>query len=79
MQALLPYLNIAEILVSILLIVLILMQTRGTGLAAGYSADSSIFRTRRGVERLVFQLTIGVGALFLVLSIASVLLPRFES
>ena len=79
MQALLPYLNIAEILVSILLIVLILVQTRGTGLASGYSADSSIFRTRRGVERLVFQSTIVVGALFLVLSIASVLLPRFES
>ena len=79
MQALLPYLNIAQILVSALLVILILMQTRGTGLAAGYSADTSIFRTRRGVELLVFQLTIGVGILWALLAIVSVVVPRFES
>ena len=78
MQVLLPYLAIAQILVSILLVALILVQTRGTGFAAGYASDSSIYRTRRGVERLVFQLTIGVGVIFLLLSIAaSVLVPRF--
>ena len=79
MQALLPYLNIAQILVSVTLVALVLIQTRGTGFAAGYAADSSIFRTRRGVERTVFQLTIIVGAVFLMLSIVSVVLPRFES
>ena len=77
MQAVLPYLNIAQILISLLLIVLILMQTRGTGFAAGYSADTSIFRTRRGLERTIFQLTIGVSVLFLVVSIMSVVVPRF--
>ncbi len=76
MQAVLPYLNIAQILVSLLLIALILMQTRGTGFAAGYSADTSIFRTRRGIERTIFQLTIGVGVAFLIVSILSVLLPK---
>jgi len=75
-QAVLPYLNIAQILVSLLLIALILMQTRGTGFAAGYSADTSIFRTRRGIERTIFQLTIGVGVAFLIVSILSVLLPK---
>jgi len=78
-QALLPYLNVAQILISLLLVVLILMQTRGTGFAAGYSADSSIYRTRRGVEKTLFQLTIIVGVLFVALSIVSVLVPRFES
>ncbi len=79
MQVLLPYLGIAQILVSILLIILILIQTRGTGFAAGYAADSSIYRTRRGVERLVFQLTIAVSVVFLILAIvAAVLLPRFQ-
>jgi len=77
-QVLLPYLGIAQILVSILLIILILIQTRGTGFAAGYAADSSIYRTRRGVERLVFQLTIGISVVFLLLAIvASVVVPRF--
>ena len=78
MQVLLPYLGIAQILISILLIILILVQTRGTGFAAGYAADSSIYRTRRGVERLVFQLTIAISVVFLLLAIvASVVVPRF--
>jgi len=78
-QVLLPYVGIAQILISLLLIILILVQTRGTGFAAGYASDSSIFRTRRGVERLVFQLTIAVGVVFLILAIvASVVLPRFS-
>jgi len=79
LQALVPYLNLAQILVSGLLIVLILLQTRGTGFAAGYSADTSIFRTRRGVERTLFQLTIAVGVAFLAVSILSVVVPRFQS
>ncbi len=79
MQSLLPYLNIAQILVSIFLITLILLQTRGTGFAAGYSADTSIFRTRRGVERTLFQLTIATGIVFVLLSILSVVLPRIEA
>ena len=79
MQALSPYLNAAQIVVSLVLIALIMMQTRGTGFAASYSPDTSIFRTRRGVEATLFQLTITVGVMFVVISIASVVLPRFES
>lgn len=79
MQALLPYLNMAQILISLLLIVLILMQSRGTGFDTGYSSDSSIFRTRRGVERTLFHLTIGIGVIYLIIAIVSVVIPRFES
>lgn len=78
MQALLPYLNIAQIVISFVVVGLILMQTRGTGFAAGYSADTSIFRTRRGLERTVFHLTISVGVVFVLMSILSVVLPRLE-
>ena len=77
-NTLLLYLNVAQILMSILLVGLVLMQTRGTGFAAGYAADTSIFRTRRGVERTLFQLTIGVSAFFSLVSILSVIVPRFE-
>ena len=79
MQVLLPYLGIAQILVSILLVVLILAQTRGTGFASGYAADSSIYRTRRGVERLIYQMTIIVSVVFLLLAIvAAVVVPRLQ-
>ena len=79
MEVLLPYLNLAQIIVSMLLIVLVLLQIRGSGFASGYSSDSSIYRTRRGVEKTLFQLTIGVGVIFVVLSIVSVLVPRFSA
>ena len=78
MTSLGPYLNLAQILVSVVLILLVLLQTRGTGFASGYSADTSIFRTRRGVEKTIFQLTIMVGVVFLIVSILSVVAPRFE-
>jgi len=77
-QTLLIYLNFAQILISILLVGLILMQTRGTGFAAGYAADSSIYRTRRGVEKTLFQLTIAVSVVFVLLSVLSVIVQRFE-
>lgn len=78
MQPLIPYLNVAQILVSVALILIILLQTRGTGFAAGYSADTSIFRTRRGLERALFDLTIALAGVFVVLSITSVVIVRFE-
>jgi preprotein translocase subunit SecG len=77
-QPLLPYLNIAQTLVSICLILVILLQARGTGFAAGFSSDSSIFRTRRGLEKTMFQLTIGLAIFFVVISIASAVVVRFE-
>ena len=79
MEVLIPYLNAAQIVVSLLLIVLVLLQIRGSGFSTGYSSDSSIYRTRRGVERTLFQLTIGVGFIFVVLSIVSVVVPRFQT
>ena len=77
MQPLLPYLNVAQIIVSIFLIVVVLLQARGTGFAAGFSSDSSIFRTRRGLEATLFQFTIGLAVLFVGLAIASVVVSRF--
>lgn len=78
MQPLLPYLNIAQIIVSICLIIVVLLQARGTGFAAGFSSDSSIFRTRRGLERTLFQFTIGLAVFFVGLAMASVVVGRFE-
>ena len=75
---LLPYLNLAQIVVAISLIIVVLLQSRGTGFAAGFSSDSSIFRTRRGFEAILFQFTIGLAIVFVLLAIASVFISRFE-
>ena len=67
------YLNIIQIIVSIVLIFIVLLQTRGSGFSATFSSDSSIYRSRRGVEKSLFNFTIGVAVLFVIVSIASVL------
>lgn len=66
-------LEIASILVSILLVILILMQVRGGGLGSllGGDSGSSINRTRRGLEKTMYQVTIGLAVTFIAISIAS--------
>jgi preprotein translocase subunit SecG len=68
------YLNIVQIIVSLVLIGVVLLQTRGSGFSATFSSDTSIYRTRRGVERTLFNVTIGLAVLFVLVSIASVIL-----
>lgn len=64
------YLNIIQIIISAVLIVVILLQVRGSGF--GELGTQSVFRTRRGVEKMLFQLTIVLAAVFILISIWSV-------
>ena len=64
-------LNVAQILVSIFLVVIILMQVRESG-SGFFGSSQSSFRTRRGLEKTLFQFTIGLAVIFLVMSILSV-------
>lgn len=68
------YLAIAEILVSVALISVILLQVRGEGL--GGLRGGSFVRTRRGLEKTLFQLTIALIAIFLFVSALSVVAAR---
>ena len=64
------YLNFAQVLVSIVLILIILMQIREGGSGLFGSAQAS-YRTRRGVEKTLFQFTIFMGIVFVAISILS--------
>lgn len=66
------YLNVAQILISIVLIVVILLQAKGSGFGAGLGGTTSAFRTRRGLEKTLFQATIVLTVLFLAMSAWSV-------
>ncbi|MFC1940431.1 preprotein translocase subunit SecG [Chloroflexota bacterium] len=66
------YLNIAQIILSIALILTILLQVRGGGLGGIFGQADTVFRTRRGVEKTLFQLTIVLVVLFIIISIISV-------
>ncbi|MGE3268252.1 MAG: preprotein translocase subunit SecG [Chloroflexota bacterium] len=71
------YLYIVQIIVSVVLIGVLLLQARGSGFSATFNSDSSIYRTRRGVEKTLFNVTIGLAILFVVVSILSVALSTF--
>ncbi len=63
------YLNVAQIVVSISLVLVILLQVRGGGLGGIFGQPDSVYRTKRGVEKTLFQLTIALVVLFIILSI----------
>jgi preprotein translocase subunit SecG len=71
-----PILAVGQIIVSIALIAAILLQARGTGLSGTFGGDSAVYRSRRGVERRLWQFTIVLLTLFVIFSLASYLLPR---
>jgi preprotein translocase subunit SecG len=64
------YLNIIQIIVSAVLVVVILLQVRGSGF--GELGTQSVFRTRRGVEKTLFQATIVLAVVFILVSMWSV-------
>ena len=66
------YFEIVQIFVSLVLIGVLLLQARGSGFSATFSSDSSIYRTRRGVEKTLFNVTIVLAILFVIVSILSV-------
>ena len=71
-------LQIVSILVSILLIILIMLQVKGGGLGSllGGDAGGGITRTRRGLEKTLFQITIGLSIAFLAVCVMSVIVSR---
>ena len=68
------YLNVAQLVLSIALILVILIQVRGGGLGGIFGQPDTVFRTKRGVERTLFQLTIILVVLFIIISIVSVII-----
>ncbi len=68
------YLAVAEILVSVALVAIVMMQLKGEGV--GGLQSGSFVRTRRGLEKTLFQLTIVLVIVFLVISAVSVLAAK---
>ncbi len=69
-----PFLNLVQIIISVALIVLILMQTKGGGLGGLFGgSDSSIYKTRRGIERTLFNLTVVLAMAFFVVAIINII------
>jgi preprotein translocase subunit SecG len=66
------YLNIAQIILSAAVIVAVLFQIKGGGLGGIFGQADTVYRSKRGAEKTLFQLTIVLFALFIIISIIAV-------
>jgi preprotein translocase subunit SecG len=63
------FLVVAQIIISIALIAVLLMQVKGGGLGGIFGQPDSVYRTRRGVEKTMLQLTIALMVLLIIVSV----------
>jgi preprotein translocase subunit SecG len=66
-----PALAFGQDIIGVFLMIAILLQARGSGLSATFGGDSSVYRSRRGIERRLWQFTILLAVLFCFFSEAS--------
>jgi len=69
-----PALAAGQLIVSAALVLAVLLQARGAGLSGAFGGDSAVYRSRRGIERRLWQFTIILIVLFVLFSMASFLL-----
>lgn len=62
-----------QTILAALLVTLILLQNRGAGLGSAWGGGGELYTTRRGVEKLLFRLTVLTAALFVLISLVSLI------
>lgn len=65
------YLYVAQIVVALAVILATLLQVRGGGLGGIFGQADTVYRTKRGVEKTLFQLTIALVVIFIILSVVA--------
>ncbi len=64
-----------QVILAVVLMVCIMLQTKGSGFTGSFTGDSSsVYRTRRGVEKSLFRFTIGLAVVFCVLAVVASLI-----
>jgi preprotein translocase subunit SecG len=69
-------LNIIQIVLSVALVLTVLLQVKGGGIGGIFGQAESVYRTKRGLERWLFWATIVIAALFVAVSLATLIVYR---
>lgn len=69
------YFQIAQIIIAVALVIVILLQSRGAGLGSVFGGTGTVFKTRRGIDKLLFRMTIIFTVLFVAFSIVTTMIP----
>ena len=68
------FVSLIQIILAILLVMLIILQSKGTGLGSTFGGDMGFYGTKRGAEKMLFNLTIVIAVLFFAASIVGVII-----
>jgi len=66
--------NIAQIVISVILVLAVLLQSRGAGLSGTFGGDSAVYTTRRGPEKLLYWLTLVLAIIFVGLGVVRLII-----
>src|SRR3989338_7985815 len=75
MARLAPWLPTLQITISVLFVVSVLLQNRGAAVGATFGGSGTIYRTKRGVEKMLFQATIILAVIFAATSLVRIIIP----
>lgn len=64
-------LQIVQLVLAVLLIIVVLLQQKGSGLGAAFGGSGTVHTTRRGIDKVLYQLTIVISTLFFILAIVN--------
>ncbi|OGG26889.1 preprotein translocase subunit SecG [Candidatus Gottesmanbacteria bacterium RIFCSPLOWO2_01_FULL_39_12b] len=67
-------LTLIQIIVSVSLVALIILQAKGVGLGRAWGGGGEFYKSRRGIEKIIFQITIVLALIFLITSIFNLIL-----
>ena len=68
------YLYIIQMILAVALIIIVMVGSKGSGVGSVFGGDSAVYNTRRGVDKLLFQITIGLSFVFFLISLLSVMI-----
>ncbi|MFA6228247.1 MAG: preprotein translocase subunit SecG [Patescibacteria group bacterium] len=66
-------LDVIQLISAVALVAVILLQNRGTGLGAAFGGEGNVYRTKRGLEQVLFNATIVIAIIFLGVSLLNAL------
>lgn len=69
------YLQVIQIILGVALVVAILLQARGAGLGSVFGGTGTVFKTRRGIDRLLFRFTIALAIAFCLICAVGATIP----
>jgi len=67
------YLNVVQIILSAALIALVVLQSKGGSLSRMFGGEGGVYKTRRGLEKTLFRVTIGLVVAFFVCALLNVM------